>query len=43
MFNSSLLVIGLETDSIGNLVTNLSVPKCGDAAEAQKVSKGPSI
>jgi cellulose 1,4-beta-cellobiosidase len=32
-----LIVIGLETDSIGNLVTNLSVPKCGNAAEGQKV------
>ncbi|PVF93598.1 putative cellulose 1,4-beta-cellobiosidase II precursor [Serendipita vermifera] len=32
------IVIGLETDSIGNLVTNLSVPKCANAAEGQKRS-----
>ncbi|KDQ30164.1 glycoside hydrolase family 6 protein [Pleurotus ostreatus PC15] len=28
------IVIGLETDSVGNLVSNQSVPKCANAAEA---------
>ncbi|KAG8799425.1 hypothetical protein FRC16_005114, partial [Serendipita sp. 398] len=37
------VVIGLEPDSIGNLVTNLSVPKCGNNAEAQKRSLGYAI
>ncbi|KAG9095047.1 hypothetical protein FRC06_010184 [Ceratobasidium sp. 370] len=30
------VAIALEPDSIGNLVTNLSVPKCGNAAPAHK-------
>ncbi|KAG8716720.1 hypothetical protein FRC09_015323 [Ceratobasidium sp. 395] len=30
------VAISLEPDSIGNLVTNLSVPKCGNAAPAHK-------
>ncbi|KAG8932236.1 hypothetical protein FRC03_002852 [Tulasnella sp. 419] len=30
------VVIQLETDAIGNLVTNLAVPKCGNAAPAHK-------
>ncbi|PVF92826.1 putative cellulose 1,4-beta-cellobiosidase II precursor [Serendipita vermifera] len=37
------IVIGLETDSIGNLVTNLSVPKCGNSADAQKRSLSYAI
>ncbi|KAG8830595.1 hypothetical protein FRC17_004667 [Serendipita sp. 399] len=37
------VVIGLEADSIGNLVTNLSVPKCGDNAEGQKRSLAYAI
>ncbi|KIM28658.1 glycoside hydrolase family 6 protein [Serendipita vermifera MAFF 305830] len=32
------VVLALETDAVGNLVTNLAVPKCGDAAEGQKRS-----
>ncbi|QRV95446.1 glycoside hydrolase family 6 protein [Ceratobasidium sp. AG-Ba] len=30
------VAISLEPDSIGNMVTNLSVPKCGNAAPAHK-------
>ncbi|KIM28657.1 glycoside hydrolase family 6 protein [Serendipita vermifera MAFF 305830] len=37
------IVLALETDAIGNLVTNLAVPKCGDAAEAQKRSMAFAI
>ncbi|CCA66672.1 probable cellulose 1,4-beta-cellobiosidase II precursor [Serendipita indica DSM 11827] len=37
------VVIGLETDSIGNLVTNLSVPKCAAAADGQKRSLAYAI
>ncbi|KAG6852356.1 hypothetical protein C0991_000416 [Blastosporella zonata] len=37
------VVLQLETDSIGNLVTNLAVPKCGNAAPAQKRSLAYAI
>ncbi|CAE7194327.1 unnamed protein product, partial [Rhizoctonia solani] len=37
------VVISLEPDSIGNLVTNLSVPKCGNAAPAHKRLIGLAI
>ncbi|CUA71458.1 hypothetical protein RSOLAG22IIIB_09573 [Rhizoctonia solani] len=37
------VAISLEPDSIGNMVTNLSVPKCGNAAPAQKRLIGLAI
>ncbi|KAG8785721.1 hypothetical protein FRC15_000806 [Serendipita sp. 397] len=42
-FPNIRVVIGLETDSIGNLVTNLSVEKCANAAEGQKRSLAYAI
>ncbi|KAF5369175.1 hypothetical protein D9615_009976 [Tricholomella constricta] len=37
------VVLQLETDAIGNLVTNLANPKCGNAASAQKRSLAYAI
>ncbi|KAG6843818.1 hypothetical protein H0H87_012969 [Tephrocybe sp. NHM501043] len=37
------VVLQLETDSIGNLVSNLAVPKCANAADAQKRSLAYAI
>ncbi|KAF8674676.1 Glycosyl hydrolases family 6 [Rhizoctonia solani] len=37
------VAVSLEPDSIGNLVTNLSVPKCGNAAPAHKRLLGLAI
>ncbi|KAG8726442.1 hypothetical protein FRC11_000120 [Ceratobasidium sp. 423] len=37
------VAIALEPDSIGNLVTNLSVPKCGNAAPAHKRLLGLAV
>ncbi|KAF9467387.1 putative cellulose 1,4-beta-cellobiosidase II precursor [Collybia nuda] len=37
------IVIQLETDAIGNMVTGLSVPKCANAAPAQKRSYAYAI
>ncbi|CAE6519565.1 unnamed protein product [Rhizoctonia solani] len=37
------VAISLEPDSIGNLVTNLAVPKCGNAAPAHKRLLGLAV
>ncbi|KAF8058671.1 putative cellulose 1,4-beta-cellobiosidase II precursor [Lyophyllum atratum] len=42
-FSNVRVVLQLETDAIGNLVTNLAVPKCGNAAPAYKRSLSYAI
>ncbi|KAG5651301.1 hypothetical protein H0H81_009126 [Sphagnurus paluster] len=42
-FPNVRVVLGLETDAIGNMVTSLDNPKCGNAAPAQKRSLAYAI